>query len=62
MQDRKKPRAQKGNKMVRLLTQAERARKLAAECGSSLVAELYEVHAGICEQNARARRQKRRGL
>ncbi len=29
---------------------------------SELVAALYEVHAGICEQNARVRRQKRRGL
>jgi hypothetical protein len=34
------------------MTQAERARALAANCGPSVVAELLEVHAQCCERNA----------
>jgi hypothetical protein len=30
---------------------------MAAECGSSLVAELFEVHARMCERNARQYRE-----
>jgi hypothetical protein len=34
------------------VTQAERARSIAAECGPSVVADLLEMHAQLCEQNA----------
>jgi hypothetical protein len=34
------------------MTQAERARSLAAKFGSSLVADLLETHAQLCEENA----------
>ena len=34
------------------MTQAERARTLAAKCGPSVIAELLEIHAQLCEQNA----------
>ena len=34
------------------LTQAERARALAAQSGSSLIADLLEAHAQLCERNA----------
>jgi hypothetical protein len=40
--------------------QAERARQMAAEAGSDLVADLYNLHAELCEQNA-AIRQRQRG-
>src|SRR5437868_3635076 len=40
-------------KVAELMSQAKRARQMAAECGSSLVAELFEVHALMCERNAR---------
>ncbi|MGE4249032.1 MAG: hypothetical protein AB7F09_06565 [Parvibaculaceae bacterium] len=50
----------KSQKVTHLYTQAERARKLAGECGSRLVADLYELHANICEQNARLKRPRRR--
>jgi hypothetical protein len=62
MQDRsKRRRVSKGNKAAHLNVQAERARKLAFECGSPLIAELFEIHAALCERNARTRQQKRRG-
>lgn len=48
-------------KVVDLYTQADRARKLAAASGSTLVAELFEMHARLCEQNAEAR-QRRKGV
>lgn len=38
---------------LREMTQPERARALAANCGSSTVAGLLEVHAQLCEQNAK---------
>lgn len=34
------------------LTLAERARALAAQSGSSLIADLLEAHAQLCERNA----------
>jgi hypothetical protein len=34
------------------MTQAERARALAAQSGSSLIADLLEAHAQLCERNA----------
>jgi hypothetical protein len=40
------------NKGLHRRSQAERARKLASESGSPLVAELYELHARLCEKNA----------
>lgn len=40
-----------------LLDQADRARKLALESSSPLVAELYELHASLCEQEAKCRPQ-----
>jgi hypothetical protein len=38
-----------------LYVQAGRARKLASECNTSLVADLLELHARLCEQKAKAR-------
>src|SRR5262245_44301539 len=38
--------------------QAQLARKIAAECGSQMVAELLELHAANCERNAQLRRQR----
>jgi hypothetical protein len=49
----------KSNKVERLHTQADRARKIASQ-SSQLVAELFEMHAQLCERNALARQQKRR--
>jgi hypothetical protein len=46
--------------LVAQYTQARRARKLGAECGSQLLAEIYEIHANLCEQSARLRQQTRR--
>ena len=45
------------------MTQAERARTLAAKCGPSVIADLLEVHARLCEQNAAsmASKGRRRG-
>jgi hypothetical protein len=40
-------------KVIHLISQADRARKLAAGCGSSLIAELFILHAQLCEENAR---------
>jgi len=34
------------------MTQAERARTLAAKYGPSVIADLLEVHAQLCERNA----------
>lgn len=50
----------KDQKVTHLYTKAERARKLAAQCISPLVAELLEIHANLCEQNARLRSPRRR--
>jgi hypothetical protein len=54
---RRRERAIGHDKLAQLISQAERARRMAAECGSSLVAELFEVHARMCERNARQYRQ-----
>jgi hypothetical protein len=40
-------------KVVHLISQADRARKLAAGCRSPLIAELFMLHAQLCEVNAR---------
>ena len=40
----------KSGKVEHLYSQAERARKLASECGSQLVADLFEIHAELCER------------
>jgi len=42
-----------GDKVAELIAQAQRARRMAADCGSSMIAELFEVHADMCERNAR---------
>jgi hypothetical protein len=49
------------NKIVHLYTQADRARKIASECGSQLVAELLEDHARLCERNAQVRAGQAKG-
>jgi hypothetical protein len=43
------------------MTQAKRARALAAKCGPSVVAELLEMHAQLCEQNAASMASKVQG-
>jgi hypothetical protein len=40
-------------KVIRLISQADRARTLAANCGDTLIAELFILHAQLCEENAR---------
>ena len=44
------------DKVVHLFTQADRARELASESGSELVADLLEMHAQLCERNAQRRK------
>jgi len=39
-------------KAMHRMSQAERARTLAAKCGPSVVADLLEIHAQLCEQSA----------
>ena len=39
-------------KAMHRMTQAERARTLAAKFGDSVVADLLEIHAQLCEQSA----------
>ena len=46
---------------VEALHSADRARELAAHAVSPLVAELFEIHARMCEQNAEMRRSRRKG-
>ena len=48
----KSHRAANDDNVVHLITQADRARKLAADHGSSILSDLYEMHAQLCEQNA----------
>jgi hypothetical protein len=50
----------KSDKVVQLVTQAERARKIASECRSQLIADLFEVHAQLCERNAQVLGQRAR--
>lgn len=54
-----KRRLKRPDKTVHLYAQADRARKVAAECGSQLVADLLEEHAQLCEQNALRRQDGR---
>jgi hypothetical protein len=52
--------ARPANKVVHLYSQADRARRMAAECGSALVADLFELHAQICERNADKAQRRRK--
>jgi hypothetical protein len=52
MSSQRKQRNRVSNKVLHLHNQAERARKLASECGSPLIAELLEMHAQLCETNS----------
>jgi len=40
-------------KIVRLISQADLARSLAADCRDPLIAELFTLHAQLCEENAK---------
>jgi hypothetical protein len=40
------------DKVIHLISQADRARKLAAGCRSPVIAELFILHAQLCEENA----------
>lgn len=44
--------------VTHLMNQAERARNLATRSGSSLVADLLEIHAQCCEENAAQKAKK----
>jgi tellurite resistance protein len=46
------PKLRRSRKVVPAISQAERARTLAASCPAPLIAELLEIHAQICERNA----------
>lgn len=59
--DRTGKRRLKPDKIVHLYTQADRARRMAAECGTDLIADLFEVHALMCERNAKMARPRRKG-
>jgi hypothetical protein len=52
-------RTRRSERVSRLHAQADRARKMAVECGSALIADLFEVHAQMCERNAKAPPQKK---
>ena len=54
-----KQRTRPPDKVVHLYSQADRARKLAVESGSSLVAKLFEQHAKLCERNAELKKLRR---
>jgi hypothetical protein len=58
----RKRRAGHPDKVVHLYSQADRARRMAVECGSALVADLFEIHAQMCERNAKMRRPRRKAL
>ena len=47
------------DKISHLKNQADRARRLAAVCGSASVAELWEMHAVLCDQKAELRQRRR---
>jgi hypothetical protein len=53
-------RPRKQDKAAALHSQAQRARQMAAECGSALVADLYALHAELCERNAEGHRGRKR--
>ncbi len=59
MSSPRKRRNRVSNKVLHLHSQAERARKLASECGSPLIAELLEMHAQLCEANLSRRKTSR---
>ena len=48
-------------KVATLYSQAERARKVAVGAASPLIAELFEIHARMCERNAEVQRSRRTG-
>ena len=50
-----KRRNRTSDKVVHLHNQADRARMLALQCGSQLVADLLQDHARLCERNAERR-------
>jgi len=50
----------RGDRIRHLNIQADRARKMASTCGSSLIADLFELHAALCERNAAARSKPKR--
>lgn len=54
MDSHKKRRTKVPDKVTHLNRQAERARQLAVECGSQLVADLWGDHARQCERKAEA--------
>jgi len=60
--DRRERIRRKINRIDRLHAQADRARKIAAECGFELLAELFETHAMICDTNAKAPDLRKRKL
>lgn len=41
------------DQVTQLISQAKRARKMADECASPVIAELFKVHARMCERIAR---------
>lgn len=49
---RLKPKTRRSRKVVTLISQADRARTLADSCREPLIAELFLIHARLCEQNA----------
>jgi len=53
-----KSRRKTRNTLTKLQIQADRARKMALECGSPLVSELFEIHAAVCDQRALAKAMK----
>jgi hypothetical protein len=52
MAGNRRPGARPEDKVARAHAQAARARKMAAECGSALIADLFNVHAAMCDRNA----------
>jgi hypothetical protein len=59
-----KPKTRRARKTGALISQADRARTLAASCRAPLIAEPFEIHAQVCERNAlkaKGRQLKRTG-
>ena len=59
MPDNGKRTMARDSKLVQLISQAKRARRLAAACNTPIVAELFEIHAQMCERNAQQYRRPR---
>jgi hypothetical protein len=55
-----KSRLRRGDKAMYLRNMAERARRLAQECGSQPLVEIYELHANMCEVKAAKVKRRRR--